>query len=53
LTRRIHGVAAAGTWFGVVAHPEHARFASLRDAVEDVDGRRSDLMIVHAYRVGR
>jgi len=50
---RIWGGFAGDRWLGVVAHPPGAAFASLRGAVQDADGRRSDLTIIHAYRIAR
>jgi len=50
---RVPGVILGDRWFGLVPHAARATFASLRGAVEDADGRRSDLTIIHAYRVAR
>jgi subtilisin family serine protease len=48
----VSGILLGEHWLGTVQHPPGAAFASLRGTVEDVDGRRSDLTIIHAYRVG-
>jgi subtilisin family serine protease len=47
----VPGLAADDHWLGLVVHPVHAAFASLRGTVEDVDGRRNAVTIIRAYRI--
>jgi hypothetical protein len=48
---RASGIVLGDRWFGIVANPPGAAFASLRGTVEDARGQRSDLTIIHAYRI--
>jgi len=48
---RIPGLTIGDHWFGVVVHPPHAAFASLRGSVRDVDGNQGEVAIIRAYRL--
>ena len=47
----VPGAAIGDHWLGVVVHPAGSAFASLRGTATDVDGNRSEVTILRAYRV--
>jgi len=47
----VPGLRFGDRWLGVVLHPPHAAYASLRGSVRDAVGNHSELTIIHAYRL--
>jgi hypothetical protein len=46
---RVPGVVLADHWLGIVAHPRHAAFVSLRATVRAVDGSQAEQTVLRAY----
>jgi hypothetical protein len=47
----VPGVLAGEHWLGLVTHPRHAAFASLRATTEDIAGNRGEVSITRAYQI--
>jgi subtilisin family serine protease len=47
----VPGVPTGEHWLGLVIHPRHAAFASLRATAEDIAGNRGEVSIIRAYQI--